>query len=94
MELNALLARQDALPSIPKVLVLLHAELRNADPDLRKICQLVSNDPALAASMMRCANGRMPSTSRRLGGGFRGAGRSEPGTDQGFGGYRIGRHHV
>ena len=65
-----MLARQDALPSIPKVLVLLHAELRNADPDLRKICQLVSNDPALAASMMRCANGRMPSTSRRLGGGF------------------------
>ena len=68
MELNELLARQDALPSIPKVLVLLHAELRNDEPDLRKICQLVSNDPALAASMMRCANGRMPSTSRRLGG--------------------------
>ena len=31
MELNALLARQDALPSIPKVLVLLHAELRNEE---------------------------------------------------------------
>ena len=43
MELNALLARQDALPSIPKVLVLLHAELRNDEPDLRKICQLVSS---------------------------------------------------
>lgn len=68
MELNELLARQDALPSIPKVLALLHAELTNNEPDLRKVCQLVSNDPAMAASMLRRANAQVPSRSLRLGG--------------------------
>ncbi len=68
MELNELLARQDALPSIPKVLALLHAELGNKTPDLRKICQLVSHDPALAASLLQCANAQIPSLSGRLGG--------------------------
>lgn len=68
MELNKLLARQDNLPSIPKVLALLHAELGNHEPDLRKVCQLVSNDPAMAASLLQCANTQTPSLSRRLGG--------------------------
>ena len=56
MELNALLASDAALPSIPKVVALLVNELNKPDPDLRKISQLISTDPGLTARILRLAN--------------------------------------
>ncbi len=73
MELNALLAQQFVLPSIPKVLALLLSELERETPDLRKITQFVGADPALTASLLRIANsdffklsGRIHSVSEAL----------------------------
>ncbi len=56
MELNALLAMQFMLPSIPKVVALLLSELDREDVDLRKITQLIGTDPALTTSLLRIAN--------------------------------------
>lgn len=56
MELNALLASQFVLPSIPKVLALLLSELEREEPDLKKISQLVSTDPALTTRLLQLSN--------------------------------------
>jgi len=56
MELTALLDVPMALPSAPRVVALLQTELLASEPDLRKVCQLVSTDPALAADVLRVAN--------------------------------------
>lgn len=56
MELNALLAMQFVLPSIPKVVALLLSELGRDPADLRKITQLISTDPALTTSVLEIAN--------------------------------------
>jgi HD-like signal output (HDOD) protein len=45
-----------ALPSTPRVVALLQTELLAREPDLRKLCQLVGTDPALAADVLRVAN--------------------------------------
>jgi HD-like signal output (HDOD) protein len=56
MELATLLARPVVLPSIPKVIALLLSELDRAVPDLRKITQLISTDPALTTRVLQTAN--------------------------------------
>lgn len=56
MELNVLLSSDVVLPSMPKVVALLLSELGRDQPDLRKISQLISTDPALAARLLRVAN--------------------------------------
>ncbi len=56
MELKTLLASQFELPSIPKVLALLLSELERDEPDLKKINQLVSTDPALTTRLLQVAN--------------------------------------
>jgi HD-like signal output (HDOD) protein len=56
MELNALLATQIAMPSIPKVIALLLNELDGKEPDLRKVTQLISTDPALTTRLLQLAN--------------------------------------
>ena len=56
MELTALLDVPLALPSAPRVVALLQTELLAREPDLRKLCQLVGTDPALAADVLRVAN--------------------------------------
>lgn len=56
MELNALLASQFVLPSIPKVVALLLSELDGDEPDLKKINQLISTDPALTTRLLQTAN--------------------------------------
>lgn len=66
MELDELLAHPAALPSVPKVIALLHAELGHEVPDLRKICQLVSHDPALAAGLLQHANTQISAVPRSL----------------------------
>ena len=56
MELNALLATQMALPSIPKVLALLLSELNREQPDLKTVSQLISTDPALSTRLLQLGN--------------------------------------
>lgn len=56
MELNALLASQFVLPSIPKVIALLLTELDRSEPDLQKVTQLISTDPALTTRLLQLAN--------------------------------------
>lgn len=56
MELNALLASQIVLPSIPKVIALLLSELDREEPDLKKVSQLISTDPALTTRLLQTAN--------------------------------------
>ena len=56
MELNALLAAQFNLPSIPKVVALLLSELDRDEPDLKKITQLISTDPALTTRLLQISN--------------------------------------
>ena len=56
MEFNALVAVPFELPSVPKVVALLLGELDADEPDLRKINQLISTDPALTVRVLRLAN--------------------------------------
>ena len=56
MELKALLASQFVLPSIPKVVALLLSELDRDEPDLKKVTQLVSTDPALTTRLLQLSN--------------------------------------
>lgn len=56
MDLKTLLSAQFVLPSIPKVAALLLSELDRLAPDLRKITQLISTDPALTTRLLQLAN--------------------------------------
>ncbi len=56
MELQALLATQFVLPSIPKVVALLLSELESQEPDLKKVTQLISTDPALTTRLLQLSN--------------------------------------
>ncbi len=56
MTLTELLASDAALPSIPRVIALLLNELEQAEPDLRKISQLINTDPVLTTRLLRLAN--------------------------------------
>jgi len=56
MELNALLAMPFVLPSIPKVVALLLSELERDVPDLKRITQLISTDPALTTRLLQLSN--------------------------------------
>lgn len=56
MLLRDLLASEFVLPSIPKVVALLLSELEREQPDLKKISQLISTDPALTVRLMQVSN--------------------------------------
>jgi HD-like signal output (HDOD) protein len=58
MVLSELLERQFNLPSIPRVVALLLFELERAEPDLQKITQLISTDPALTTRLLEIANAK------------------------------------
>lgn len=66
MELNVLLTSEAALPSIPKVVALLLSELGRKDPDLRKLSQLISTDPALTTRLLTLANSSMFQLARKV----------------------------
>jgi len=66
MQLSAVLASQFVLPSIPKVVALLLSELERDEPDLKKITQLISIDPALAARLMQLSNSGFFQLSRSV----------------------------
>ena len=56
MELSALLASQIVLPSIPRVIALLSSDLKRDQPDLSKVTQSISTDPALTTRLLQMAN--------------------------------------
>ena len=56
MELSELLAQKFNLPSIPRVVALLLFELDRPEPDLQKITQLISTDPALTVRLLEISN--------------------------------------
>jgi HD-like signal output (HDOD) protein len=56
MKLKTLLATRFVLPSIPKVVALLLSELDRDEPELKKITQLISTDPALTTRLLQLAN--------------------------------------
>ncbi len=66
MELPALLASSEALPSIPKIVALLLNELDQEEPSLRKISQLINTDPVLVARLLRLANSAQFQLSNRI----------------------------
>jgi len=56
MEPTALLSSRFVMPSRPRALALLLLELGRPEPDLRRVDQLVSSDPALAMRLLQAAN--------------------------------------
>ena len=56
MLLRELLASELVLPSIPRVVALLLSELEREQPDLKKISQLISIDPALTVGLLQVSN--------------------------------------
>jgi len=66
MELNALLASQGAVPSMPKVVALLLTELDQAEPDVRKVSKLISADPGLTTRILQIANSAFFQLSRSI----------------------------
>lgn len=67
MEFKDLLASQEALPSIPRVIALLLSELSRDEPDLRKVSQLVSTDPTLTMRLLQIANSAQYQLSKKIG---------------------------
>ena len=66
MKLGDLLEQQFTLPSIPKVVALLLAELDWPDIDLRKITRLISADPALTTHLLHLANTDFPALRGKI----------------------------
>jgi HD-like signal output (HDOD) protein len=66
MELNALLASQGAVPSMPKVVALLLTELDQPEPDVRKVSKLISADPGLTTRILQIANSAFFQLSRSI----------------------------
>jgi len=66
MELNVLLTSEAALPSMPRVVALLLSELGRPEPDLRKLSQLISADPALTTRLLTLANSSMFQLARKV----------------------------
>ena len=56
MELADLLAHPTPLPSSPRVLALLLTELKQVQPDLRRVDQFVKADPVLSLRVLQVAN--------------------------------------
>ena len=67
MPLAELLAIQFVLPSIPRVVALLLSELDQAEPNLRKVNQLISTDLALTARLLQraCQRRQLRARQRR-----------------------------
>jgi len=56
MEIAALLSPRFVIPSAPRLVALLLAELNRQQPDLRRIDQLLGTDPALTTRVLQAAN--------------------------------------
>lgn len=56
MDLAAQLSARFVIPSAPRVVALLLAELARAQPDLRRIVQFIGSDPGLGTRVLQAAN--------------------------------------
>ena len=56
LTLEQLLAARYTLPSLPRVVALLLSELDQPEPDLRRVSQLISTDPALTVRLLQWSN--------------------------------------
>ncbi|MFZ4626220.1 MAG: HDOD domain-containing protein [Rhodoferax sp.] len=56
MELATFLSPRFVIPSAPRLVALLLAELAQQQPDLRRIDQFISTDPALTTRLLQAAN--------------------------------------
>lgn len=68
MHLSDLLAAPVSLPSMPRAVALLSAELALPAPGLRRLAQLFAADPALTAQLLMEANAPLYQLSGRVGG--------------------------
>lgn len=68
MDLSDLLATPLPLPSLPRAVALLSAELARPAPGLRRLAQLFAADPALTAQLLREANAPRYQLAGRIGG--------------------------
>ena len=66
MELEELLTKAKALPSIPRVVSEVMTELNQDDPDPRKISEAVATDPGLTARMLKLANSAFFGLTRKI----------------------------
>lgn len=66
MDLDQLLSKATALPSIPKVVSEVLSELDADDPDARKISDMVATDPGLTARMLKLANSAFFGLTREI----------------------------
>jgi len=66
MQLEELLAKAKALPSIPRVVSEVMTELNKDDPDPRRIGEAVSTDPGLTARMLKLANSAFFGLTREI----------------------------
>jgi len=66
MQLEALLAQTKALPSIPRVVSEVAAELNKQDPDPRRISDAIGTDPGLTARLLKLANSAFFGLSREI----------------------------
>ena len=67
MQLEALLANADRLPSLPKVLKELLFAFDRPDPDVAQIVALIGSDPTLAAKVLKVANSAFFKRARSVG---------------------------
>lgn len=67
MQLVDLLAQAQALPSMPRVVSEVLAELDADDPDIRTIADTIATDPGLTARVLKLANSAYFGLSRQIG---------------------------
>ena len=66
MDLTALISHAPAFPSSPRAVALLMAELKQPKPQLRRLNQLFSIDPAMAARLLCLANSNEFASPRQV----------------------------
>lgn len=67
MKLQALLESPVALPSMPRVVAMLLAELDLDEPDIRKVNELMNFDPVLTARLLQLSNSAKFQLPKRIG---------------------------
>ena len=67
MQLEALLNHPGALPSMPRSIAELLAEMNSEDPDPKKVGNMIAQDPALTTRVLRLSNSAFFRVSRKIG---------------------------
>lgn len=66
MTLDELLQQAKAIPSIPRVVSEVNAELDRDDPDPRRIAERVATDPGMTARLLKLANSALFGLTRQI----------------------------